>query len=148
MRIRRFRKEDARGTSRCIIRTLKESNAKYYPKRVIDFIIKENQPKQVAKRALERDTLIVEDNKTILGTINLTKDGWIGTFFVEPTYQGKGIGTKLLAAIEQIAKKKFKAIRTHCAINSVDFYRKNGYRVVKPVVFKNYGRTYRLFRRL
>ncbi|MFH2106541.1 MAG: GNAT family N-acetyltransferase [Candidatus Micrarchaeota archaeon] len=149
MRIRRFRKEDAESTSRCIIRTLKETTARYYPKRIIDGITKESQPKQIAKRALERHLLVVEDKDKIIGTINLTKDGWISTFFIEPKYQGKGIGTKLLASIERIAKnKKIKTIRTHCTINSVDFYKKNGYLVVKQVVFKNYGRTYRLFKRI
>ncbi len=149
MRIRRFRVGDASATSRCVIRTLREANAKHYPKRVIDFIIAENRPREVVKRALERDMLIVEDGKTIVGTVNLTKDGWISAFFVEPARQGRGIGTRLLAAIERIAKKKgFKAIRAHCAVNSVGFYKKNGYRVVRQVVFRNYGRTYRLFKRL
>lgn len=148
MRIRRFRKEDARDTSKCIVRALKETNSKHYPKCIINFLIRTNQPKNVAKRAAERETLVAESSGKIAGTINLTKDCWIGTFFVDPRCQGKGIGTKLLQAIERLAKKKNREIRTHCTINSVDFYKKNGYRVVKAVLLKDCGQTYRLFKRL
>jgi GNAT superfamily N-acetyltransferase len=92
---------------------------------------------------------VAEAHGRIIGGVRLWTDGWICAFFIDPQYQQQGIGTRLLQQIERIAKKRgFKALRTHSAINSVGFYKKRGYRVVRQVVFRNYGRMYRMFKRL
>lgn len=149
MRIRKFRRGDAAGTSRCIVKTLRESNAKYYPQRVIRFLIKNNRPAELVKSISKGYTLVAEVHGRIIGVVRLWTDGWICAFFIDPQYQQQGIGTRLLRQIERIAKKKgFEALRTHSAINSVAFYKKKGYRVVRQVVLRDCGRVYRMFKRL
>lgn len=149
MEIRRFKKADAVKTSKCIAKTLRACSAPHYPKSVILFLEKEYSSKKLAEMTQERSILVAEANGGVIGTAGLTQDGWLGGFFVHPSFQGKAVGSRLLKRIEQLARKKnFKALRTHCAVNSVGFYKKRGYRIVKPFTFKKYGRTYRLFKRL
>ncbi|MCX6771161.1 MAG: GNAT family N-acetyltransferase [Candidatus Micrarchaeota archaeon] len=149
MKIRIFKDKDAVKTSRCIVKSLKQVSSQYYSSRVIAHLRKRNLPRALAERAKNCTIIVAEEKNNIIGTANLSNDGWLGAFFVDPAYIGRGVGTRLLREMERIAKrKKFKAIRTHSAVNAVGFYKKNGYRLVKPVLFKGVGKTYRMFKRL
>jgi len=149
MKIRRFRDKDAVKTSRCIARTLKQVISKHYSSRVVAHLRKINLPGSLVKRAKKCTMVVAEENSRIIGTANLSNDGWLGAFFVDTSCIGHGVGSHLLREMERIAKKeRFKAIRTHSAINAVGFYRKNGYRTVKPVFFKDVGKTYRMFKQI
>lgn len=60
-------------------------------------------------------------------------DGWIGLLFVEPKYQGKGIGKALLEAIKSYFKEnKCKTIRLFVMKDNklaVHFYQKLGFKI-------------------
>ena len=149
MEIRRFKDKDAVKTSRCIVKTLKQVSSKHYSSRVVAHLVRRNLPEQLVERAKNCTMVVAVENSRIIGTANLSNDGWLGAFFVDTDCIGRGVGTRLLREMERIAKKKkFKAIRTHSAINAVGFYKKNGYRTVKPVFFKGVGKTYRMFKQL
>lgn len=149
MKIRRFNDKDAEKTSRCIVKTLNQVIAKHYSSRIISHLARRNLPDSLVERAKNCTVIVAVENSRIIGTANLSNDGWLGAFFVDPSCIGRGVGTRLLREMERIAKKKkFKAIRMHSAVNAVGFYRNNGYRLVKPVFHKDVGMTYRMFRRL
>ncbi|MBI5224045.1 GNAT family N-acetyltransferase [Candidatus Micrarchaeota archaeon] len=149
MKIRLFRIRDALKLSKCIVTTLRKSNSEFYPKKVIEYIAKEYSSANIKKRAKGRTTLVAQELEEIIGTISITDNGWINAMFVLPSKQKKGIGSRLLKDAEKRARKKgFAALRTHCAINAVNFYKKHGYRIIRKVVFEKAGETYRLFKRL
>ncbi len=55
-------------------------------------------------------------------------ESWINTIFVEPSYQRKGIGKKIIERLENDEyAKRAKRIEIHSAISAIPFYRKLGY---------------------
>jgi len=110
--------------------------------------MKHYSPASLKKKSRKMLILVAAEGSKILGTAGFD-DGWILGVFVDPKYHGKEIGTKLLKRIENIAKERgFEKIRTHAAVNSIGFYKKNGFRVVKPAYFKDAGKVYRMIKRI
>lgn len=68
-----------------------------------------------------------EDNE-VLGVISINKKGYIKFLFVDPKYQGLGIGKKLLGFIEELAiKNNLSYIYLDSSIKNACFYQKLGY---------------------
>ena len=67
----------------------------------------------------------------------------LGGMFVHPSFMRRGIGTKLLNTIEQIAiEKKFRVIKVTSSLPSVDFYKANGYEVIRQSGFHSEFKTW------
>ena len=81
--------------------------------------------------------LKIEDGKTneIIGSIRSYEENdhvYIGKLMVHPDYQNKGIGTKLLRAIETYYKNKtFELFTSNKSEKNILLYRKNGYNEYK-----------------
>jgi len=57
----------------------------------------------------------------------------IRSISVEPEWEGKGIGSIVLSALEKIVTEKgARRIIIHARNNAIEFYIKNGYQTVKP----------------
>jgi N-acetylglutamate synthase-like GNAT family acetyltransferase len=57
----------------------------------------------------------------------------IRSISVEPEWEGKGIGTVVLKELEKIVTEKgAKRIIIHARNSAIEFYKKNGYKVVEP----------------
>jgi len=64
----------------------------------------------------------------ILGTGRITKNNEIRTIYVNPKYQKRGIGSKILKRLEDYAKKhNIKKLHLHAIGSAVLFYVKKGY---------------------
>jgi GNAT superfamily N-acetyltransferase len=149
MRIRRFRSENAMQTARCIAEGLDEISSRHYSKKIINHVKNNYSAKKLREGEGGIERFVAVEGVRIVGTIGLGKDGWILGFFVLPGFMGRGIGGRLLERIEDRAKKRgFGRIRAHVAVNSVGFYKKHGYKVVKPFTFEKYGKTYRIIKKL
>ncbi|MBI5227014.1 GNAT family N-acetyltransferase [Candidatus Micrarchaeota archaeon] len=149
VKIRKFKKEDALKVAKLIKITLYAINAKFYPKRIIENIANEYSATGLENKMKTRTIFVATIGYKIIGTAQLTKDGWICATFTHPDHQNQGVGTKLLRTLEQAAKKQnFDALRSRSAINSVEFYKHLGFRVVKLVTTKEAGKTYRIIKKL
>lgn len=149
MRIRRFRGEDAVQTARCIARGLEGVSSRHYPREIICHVKNNYSAKRLREGEGGVERFVAVEGARIIGTIGLEKEGWIMGLFVCPGFMGRGVGSRLLSRIEEAAKKKgLRRIRAHVAVNSVGFYKKHGYRVVKPFTFEKYGKTYRVTKKL
>ena len=63
--------------------------------------------------------------------------------FVHPDFMRRGIGSKLLNKVEQIAiEKNFRIIKVISALPSVDFYNAIGYQVIRNSGFHSEFKTW------
>ena len=133
--IRLFEESDAKPTSEMIIRTLRTSNSKDYSSEILEDLIRHSQqPENVRERASRSHFYVAEADGRIVGCGGIgpywdsTEESYIHTFFVAPEWQGKGLGRRIMEALE--ADELFlqaKRVEIHASITAVEFYRKLGY---------------------
>ena len=148
IKIRKFLEGDALEASNLIRKTLSEENSKFYPNSVIEYMSNEFSPNFLIELSKERDFFVAIEKSTIIGTITIMND-YIGTVFVNPDEHSKGIGTKLMMTIENLAKeRKIEKLRLQSSINAVDFYEKLGYKKGVQSQSEQYGITYEMSKAL
>ncbi len=134
MEIRRFQPSDAQETSQLIAKTLRESNSKDYSEEYITENINAHSAEVLIKRANEGHSYVVCDSSKIIGCGTIA--GYWGsvtesillTIFVLPTYQGKGVGRKIIETLEQDEYfLRAKRIEIPASITACEFYKKMGY---------------------
>ncbi len=148
MRIRKFKRADAIKVSNIIRRCLRETVSKGYPKKVIESLYHFFTPSLLIKNLKDRTIFVAVENDKVVGTASLKEDK-VFTVFVNPDFHGKGIGSKLMDKVEDLAKKKgYKIIKVPSATSSTEFYKKRGYKKVKIVHSKEHGDTIKMTKRL
>ena len=126
--IREFEPGDAETVSSLIRHTMRVSNSGDYPLERLQPLIDYFSPEKVLLLSRERHCLVAAVNGQIVGTIAL-EGAELCTFFILPDYQGKGIGSQLLAAIEEVAVVVgLNFIRMDASLTGADFYARRGYR--------------------
>jgi GNAT superfamily N-acetyltransferase len=125
--IRTFEPADATAVSQLIRRTMRESNSRDYPLDRLQPLINYFSPEKVLRLGQERVCLVAESDQQLIGTAAL-EGAELATFFVLPEYQGQGIGTQLLAAIERQAQTLgITRLTVDASITGVAFYTRMGY---------------------
>ncbi|MDE0092618.1 MAG: GNAT family N-acetyltransferase [Oligoflexia bacterium] len=83
-------------------------------------------------KASEQEIFICKENKTVLGFSSVFLcNNLIEHVYVRPAYNRKGIGAKLLSALENRALELgLSYLRVHSSITGKSFYQKNGYSVL------------------
>ena len=94
--------------------------------------IKQDFSKQIFLKA------VIDDNTTIVGSVKAYQQNdtvFIGRLAVDPKYQNKGIGAKLIISIEEIVEsaKRFELFTGHKSIKNIYLYQKLGYREFKRI---------------
>ncbi|MFH1420366.1 MAG: GNAT family N-acetyltransferase [Candidatus Aenigmatarchaeota archaeon] len=141
MQIRKFKKGDEIKVSNIIRRCLREVNSKDYHKKVITNLCKFFTPSQIIKNSKNRTIFVAIENDKLVGTASLKGDK-VFTVFVNSDMHGKGIGSKLMDKIEDLAKKKgYKTIKVPASLTAFEFYKKRGYKKIKIVHSKEHGDT-------
>ncbi len=75
---------------------------------------------------------VVDDNTTIVGSVRAYQQQdivFVGRLAVDPKYQNKGIGAKLMILIEDLfeSAKRFELFTGHKSIKNIYLYQKLGY---------------------
>jgi ribosomal protein S18 acetylase RimI-like enzyme len=141
MNIRKFQDRDAGEVSVLIKRCLRKVNSKDYSKKVIDFMCKYFTLDKILENSKKLRTLVVIDDNEVLGTASL-RDNKILMVFVDPRVQGKGVGKKLVKKLESLINKKiFQSVKLFSSITAINFYKKLGYKEIRPNYDKNFGKT-------
>jgi GNAT superfamily N-acetyltransferase len=99
--IRRATAGDAEAVYEIVLRALRETNSRDYPASVIDRLVL-TLPKGVASKLEEWHAYVAVIDGRIVGTGSLNGKT-IRAVFVHPDYQGHGVGTKLMDAVENAA---------------------------------------------
>ena len=126
--------KDAEAVSELIRTTISISNKKDYPQEVIDQFIETETPEHVLQRASWTHFYVVESGDKIVGCGAIgpfwgkEDESSLFTIFVDPDYQGKGIGKLIINALENDEFfLRAKRIEIPASITGVPFYLKMGY---------------------
>jgi N-acetylglutamate synthase-like GNAT family acetyltransferase len=135
--IRRFCDEDARVVASLICRNLREINSKDYSKEEIERLVLANSAEQIKINASQSHFYVALSCGKMIGCGAITetndkKESIIKTIFVLPEYHGKGIGKKLIGALEQDEFfLQAKQIELFASITAIGFYEHLGYSFCK-----------------
>ena len=132
--VRKFRDGDETAVSDVIRTTLKVSNAHDYSAEFIKETIECYSPEAIAKRAADSHFYVAVDGKKVIGCGGITgywgstTESYLVSVFVLPEYQRKGIGKRIVEALEK-DEYFIRAWRTEVgsSITAVSFYLKLGY---------------------
>ncbi|GGC94177.1 GNAT family N-acetyltransferase [Chelatococcus reniformis] len=129
--VRYARHEDAAGISRVIIDALRTTNAKDYSEAIIRRVEQSFSPAAVLDLMERRIVFVAVMGEAIIGTASL--DGSVvRTMFIEPEYQGRGVGRNLMARVEHLAIENGVAVlAVPSSVTAEPFYAKLGFRAVR-----------------
>ena len=129
--IRPAQSNDAKGISRVIVAALRETNAKDYSEEVIARVEQSFSPAAVSDLLSKRVVFVASKEGIIVGTASL--DGQVvRTVFIDPAWQGHGIGRALMVEIANAAVGRGVATLTvPSSVTAEPFYAKLGFRAVR-----------------
>lgn len=133
MEIRRFRPADATAVSQIIATCLREINSRDYAPEIITRMCDHFTPARVEELAQVRQMFVaVEDGDgPILGTVSRDENK-VFTMFVRPDTIGRGVGSRLMHHIEQVAAAEgHDFMETGASITAHGFYQRLGYADVR-----------------
>jgi ribosomal protein S18 acetylase RimI-like enzyme len=132
--IRQAMAEDEEPVREIILWALRETNALDYPPSVIDRLAL-TLPNRVAANLQNWCSFVAIVKGRVVGTGSL--DGrTVTSVYVHPDYQGRGIGTKLMDAIESAANTQSqRTLIVQSSVTAKMFYANLGFRVVQEGSF-------------
>lgn len=149
--IRRFKDEDALEVSKLIAYTLRTVNIKDYSKEYIEHTITTLTPEKLIEKSKWTHFYVVCDADKIIGCGAIgpywgsTEESSLFTIFVLPEYHGRGIGKKIIEALEQDEYfLRAKRIEIPASITACEFYLKQGYNYKNGINKIDEERLYRL----
>jgi len=130
MRIRRFIPEDAIQASN-LVKKGWLANSSYYSHESIKEQIEANSPENLIKKSKKVNYFVIAQKDKILGIGGYDKNK-VHTFFVDPEYQRKSIGRKILQKVLSEAKKKhIKQLDAWSTFYAEKFYSSFGFKKIK-----------------
>lgn len=122
---------DAPAISRIIIGTLRESNVHDYSSEIIDQVEQSFSPQAILHLLTRRQVFVATIDRQIVATASLDQDV-VRSVFVDPTYQGRGIGRHLMMRIQSIAiNEGVHLLRVPSSITAEGFYASLGFKKIR-----------------
>lgn len=109
--IREAREDDADAISEVILAALRTSNSKDYPRDVIDRVERSFSPSAVVRLLKTRRVFVAIMSGRIVGTASL-EGTTVRSVCVHPWRQRCGIGKRLMAEIEKVAREAGASVLT------------------------------------
>ena len=103
-------------------------------------------PERLSKAISNSDSVFSAwDGEKLVGLINALDDGeltaYIHYLLVEPKYQGKGIGSKLLSMVKEKYKSYLYIVLISETEETIKFYERNGFKTNKDCFAMNILKT-------
>ncbi|AZC22483.1 MULTISPECIES: GNAT family N-acetyltransferase [Pseudomonas] len=129
--VRKAEAADATRISQVILAALLTSNAQDYPASVIERVKASFTADGVLHLMQSRRMFVALVDGALLGTASL--DGRaVRTMFVDPAWQGRGIGRCLMLALQQAARESGEqSLIVPASITAEGFYARLGFRTVR-----------------
>ncbi len=135
IQIRRYQDEDAEFLSQIYYHTIHTINAKDYTKEQIDAWAPWSSVQDYSgwKQKLEKIVpYVAVINDTVVGFAEFESNGHIDCFYVHHDFQGCGVGSALMAAIDQeVRSKALSRVYAEVSITAKPFFERKGFNVVK-----------------
>ena len=132
--IRRATAADAEVVRKIVLLALRETNARDYPSSVIERLVL-TLPDRVASNLETWCAFVAIVSGRVVGTGSLNGQT-VSSVYVHPDYQGRGIATKLMDAVEDTAKAQSQAtLSVQSSITARPFYAKRGFKIVREGFF-------------
>jgi len=105
----------------------------YYTKKQIErWAPKKYDRQKRIDRLNDKNPFVALVNGKIVGFAELEKDGHIDYFYCHHKFQGQGIGSALLAKVENEAKKNnIKYVYGECSKTAITFFKAKGFKIIK-----------------
>lgn len=125
--------DDYASMSKVIIACLQKVNSRDYPADVIDGLVQRHTPENLEVNLSEKYALVLKRRGEVVATGALNGSE-IVTVFVKPELHGRGIGRKIMQALEKRALELgYESVEIHSSITAVEFYEKQGYQHLDKV---------------
>ena len=132
--IRRATAADAEVVHKIVLLALRETNARDYPSSVIERLVL-TLPDKVASNLETWCAFVAIISGRVVGTGSLNGQT-VSSVYVHPDYQGRGIATKLMDAVEDAANAQSQAtLNVQSSITARSFYAKRGFEIVREGFF-------------
>jgi ribosomal protein S18 acetylase RimI-like enzyme len=113
---------------------LRKTNARDYPSSVIDRLVL-TLPNKVASNLETWCAFVAIVNGRVVGTGSLNGQT-VSSVYVHPDYQGLGIATKLMDAVESAANAQSQGtLSVQSSVTAKPFYAKRGFKIVREGFF-------------
>ncbi|WP_016951950.1 GNAT family N-acetyltransferase [Anabaena sp. PCC 7108] len=145
--IREYRPSDTKMIMKLFYDTVHKINIHDYNQEQVNAWAEETMDYEFwHKRLQTKLPYVAENNDEIVGFGELDPDGHIDCFYCHSQYQRKGIGSKLLKHIENMAKsQEIKRLYAEVSITAKPFFQTHGFTIAKEqqverrgVLFTNY----------
>ena len=114
-----------------IQRTIRVSNARDYGQKSIDMLCAIFEPEPLVERLENEAILLCFSGDSLVGTVGL-KGSYLRSLFVDPSFQGQGLGKVLVARIEEEARQReIPEMMLHSSLTAREFYAALGYEFVE-----------------
>jgi ribosomal protein S18 acetylase RimI-like enzyme len=132
--IRRATAADAKAVHKIVLLALREINARDYPPSVIDRLVL-TLPDKVAANLETWGAFVAIVDGRVVGTGSLNGQT-VSSVYVHPDYQGRGIATKLMDAVENVAHAQSQVtLSVQSSVTAKPFYEKRGFKIVREGFF-------------
>jgi GNAT superfamily N-acetyltransferase len=132
--IRRATAADAEAVHKIVLLALRETNARDYPASVIDRLVL-TLPAKVASNLETWCAFVAIVNGQVVGTGSLNGQT-VSSVYVHPDYQGRGIATKLVDAVEGAFNAQFDGtLNVQSSVTAKPFYANRGFAIVREEFF-------------
>lgn len=140
MRFRLFNEKDALEVSNVIGRAVRIRDNSGYSDSEIESLANYYTPENFCKDAGRKFSYVCLAGRKIIGTGTLRDDEAMAVF-IEPEYQRKGIGVKLMNILEDEAVKKgYAKVWLVASLSAVDFYKKLEYLSIGEKYHPSWGK--------
>ena len=134
MVIRRATAADAEAVHKIVLLALRGTNARDYPSSVIARLVL-TLPDKVASNLETWCAFVAVVDGRVVGTGSLNGQT-VSSVYVHPDYQGRGIATKLMDAVENAANAESQeTLSVQSSITARPFYAKRGFKIVREEFF-------------
>ncbi len=131
--IRRCTENDCLFVSKLIRECIKKSLKEIQPQKALAHLDVYFSHENFKERFFKSSVYVAVKNGLIVGTATLKKNR-VGAVFVKKEEQNSGIGKKLMAHVERVAKvRKIERLVLWASVNAVPFYEKLGYKRGRPI---------------
>ena len=143
VKLRLFEPGDGEAVRELIHSTIQACYAGVYPPRAVEFFLGYHSRAEIASRARAGYTIVAEVGGRVVATGTLKGDHISGVFVLGPV-QGRGLGRRVMEALEEHARANgIKEIFLDVSLPSRAFYERMGYGGFEPA-FIDVGQGQRL----